>query len=72
MQFIYCTVHAYTGFCVQCGQHLLTIMSKNLLTIMSHIEMASALLIKCENFEFSPLARCSHGIAKFVTTKLCA
>ena len=43
-----------------------------LLTIMRNIEMASALLIKCENFELSPLARWNHGIVKFVTTKLSA
>ena len=34
--------------------------------------MATALLIKCENFERLPLARWSHGVVKFVTAKLCA
>ena len=34
--------------------------------------MAFALLIKCEDFELSSMARLSHGIVKFVTAKLCA
>ena len=34
--------------------------------------MASAILMKCENFELSPLARWNHGIVRFVAAKLCA